>query len=126
MSNQNDNRSFIDTINPTVIALSATAIHHSLSARTTGEFKVQPKFCLGGGAQCKCDTTNINHMVHNACTDVFSCLDEDFHTSSTEIQAKKIDNIHCMIRQRIHSSGTDPAIVQPHNHQGSFDEDCLD
>jgi len=31
-----------------------------------------------------------------------------------------------MIRRRIHSTGTDPARAQPHNDQGSFDEDFLD
>jgi len=31
-----------------------------------------------------------------------------------------------MIRQRIHSTGTDPAMAQPNNNQGSFDEDFLD
>jgi hypothetical protein len=31
-----------------------------------------------------------------------------------------------MIHRRIHSTGTDPVIAQPHNDQGSFDEDFLD
>jgi len=39
---------------------------------------------------------------------------------------KKIDNIRSMIRWRIHSTGMDPAMAQPHNNQGSFDEDFLD
>jgi len=116
----------IDKINPTFVALTATAIHHCLSAWTTGEFKVPPEFGPGGGAQCKCDTTNVNHAVNNACTDVFRHLDADFRSSSPEVQAKKIDNICSMIRRRIHSTGTDPAMAQPHNDQGSFDEDFLD
>jgi hypothetical protein len=119
-------RSLIDKINPTFIALTATAIHHCLSAWKTGEFRVPPQFGPGGGAQRKCDTRNINHAVNNACTDVFRRLDADFRSSSPEVQAKKIDNIRSMIRRRIHSTGTDPAMAQPHNDQGSFDEDFLD
>ena len=119
-------RSLIDKINPTFIALTATAIHHCLSAWKTGEFRVPPEFGPGGGAQRKCDTRNINHAVNNVCTDVFRRLDADFRSSSPEVQAKKIDNIRSMIRRRIHSTGTDPAMAQPHNDQGSFDEDFLD
>jgi hypothetical protein len=119
-------RSLIDKINPTFIALTATAIHHCLSAWKTGEFRVPPEFGPGGGAQRKCDTRNINHAVNNACTDVFRRLDADFRSSSPEVQAKKIDNIRSMICRRIHSTGTDPAMAQPHNDQGSFDEDFLD
>jgi len=37
-----------------------------------------------------------------------------------------IDDIHSMIRQRIHSTGTDPARAQPHNDQGSVEEDFFD
>jgi hypothetical protein len=119
-------RSLIDKINPTFIALTATAIHHCLSAWKTGEFRVPPEFGPGGGAQRKCDTRNIDHAVNNACADVFRRLDADFRSSSPEVQAKKIDNIRSMIRRRIHSTGTDPAMAQPHNDQGSFDEDFLD
>jgi len=119
-------RSLIDKINPTFIALTATAIHHCLSAWKTGELRVPPEFGPGGGAKRKCDTRHINHAVNNACTDVFCRLDADFRSSSPEVQAKKIDNIRSMIRRRIHSTGTDPAMAQPHNDQGSFDEDFLD
>jgi hypothetical protein len=73
-----------------------------------------------------CDTRNINHLVNNACTDVFGHLDADFRSSTPQVQAKKIDNIRRMIRRRIHSTGTGPAMAQPHNNLGSFDEDFLD
>jgi len=116
-------RSLIDKINRIFIALTTTAIHHCLSAWKIGEFRVPPEFGPGGGAQCKCDARNINHTVNNACTDVFRRLDADFGSSSPEVPAKKIDNIRCMIHQRIHLSGTNPAMAQPHNDQGSFDED---
>jgi len=119
-------RSLIDKINPTFIALTATAIHHCLSAWKTGEFRVPPEFGPGGGAQRMCDTRNIHHAVINGCTDVFRRLDTDFRSSSPEVQAKNIDNIRSMIRWRIHSTGTDPAMAQPHHDQGSFDEDFLD
>jgi len=119
-------RSLIDKINPTFIALTATAIHHCLSAWKRGEFRVPPEFGPGGGAQHKCDTRNINHAVNNACTDVFRRLDADFRSSSPEVQAKRIDNIRSMICRRILSTGTDPAMAQPHNDQGSFDENLLD
>jgi len=116
----------IDKFNPTFIALTAIAIHHCLSAWKTGEFRVLPEFGPGGGAQPNCDTINIDQAVNNACRDVFRRLDADFHSSSPEVQVKRRDNIRSMIRRRIHSTGTDPAMAQPHNHQGSFDEDFLD
>jgi len=119
-------RSLLDEINPTFIALTATAIHHCPSAWKTGKFRVPPEFGPGGGVQRKCDTGNINRVVNNACTDLFRRLDADFRSSSPEVQAKKIDNIRSMIRRRIHSTGTDPVMAQPHNDQGSFDEDFLD
>jgi hypothetical protein len=50
----------------------------------------------------------------------------DFSSSSPAVQAKTIDNIRSMICQRIHSTGTDPVMAQPHNNQGSFHEDFLD
>jgi hypothetical protein len=118
--------SWIDKINSTFIALTATAIHNCLSAWTTGEFRVLPEFGPGGGGQRKCDTRNINHAVNHACTDVFVRFDADFRSASPEVQPKKIDNICSMILRRIHSTGTDPAMAQPHNDQGSFNEDFLD
>jgi len=83
-------------------------------------------FRPGCGSQCKRNSRNIDHAVNNACTDVYCCFAMDFHSSSPEIQAKKIDNIRSMICQRINSSCTDPPITQPHNDQGSFDEDFID
>ena len=64
----------------------------------------------------------MKHAVNNACTDVFCCCNADFYSSSPVVQATKIDNIPSKIRQRIHSTGMDPAMAQPHNNQGSFDE----
>ena len=121
-----NDRPLIDKINPTLIALIVMAIHHCLSAWKTGEFKVLSEFGPGGGAQRKCNTRSNNHMVDTACTDVYHHLNVDFCSSLPEVQAKKIDNICSMIHQRIHSTGMDPAIAQPHNDQGSFDENFLD
>jgi hypothetical protein len=73
-------------------------------------------------AQCKCDTTKINHTSSNACTDVFRRPEADFRAFSPEVQARKIDNINSLIYQRIRSTGTYPAMTQPHNDQGSVDE----
>jgi len=78
-------RSLIDKINPTFIAVTATAIHHCLSAWKSGKFSVPPEFGPEGGAQHKCDKRNINLMVNNACTDVFHRLDADFRSSSPEV-----------------------------------------
>ena len=119
-------RSLIDKINLTFIALTATAIHHCLSAWKSGEFRVPPVFGPGGGAQRKCDRRKINHAVNNACRDVFCHLNTDFHSSSSEVEAKKLVNIHSMIRRQIHSTGMDPAMAQPHSHQGSVNENFLD
>jgi hypothetical protein len=82
-------RSLIDKINPTFIALTATAIHECVSTWKTGEFRVPPEFGPGGGAEGKCDTRNINDTVNNASTDVFRHLDADFCSSSPEVQAKR-------------------------------------
>jgi len=102
------------------------AIHHCLSPWKIGELRVLPEFGPGGGAQRKFDTRIINHVVDDGCTAVFRRLDADFCSSSSEVQGKKIDNIRRMIRRRIHSTATDPAIAQAHDDQGSFDEDYLD
>jgi len=115
-------KSLIDLINQTFIARTTTANHHCLWALKTGEFSTPPECDPGGGGQCKCDTRNIDHAVNDAYTDVFHCLDADFHSSSPEVQHKKIDNMRSMIRPRIHSTGMAPAMAQPHNDQGSFDE----
>jgi len=119
-------RSLIDTINPIFIALTATAIHHCLSAWKTAKFRVLPDFGPGGAAQHKCNTRNINHGVNNECTDVFPHLDADFRYSMPEVQAKMMDNISSMIRRRIHSTGSDPEMAQPQNDQGSIDEHFLE
>jgi hypothetical protein len=63
--------------------------------------------------------------VNTACTDVVHRLDADFCSSSQELQSNKIDNFCNIIRQRIHTTGTDPAMTQPHNGQGSFNENYL-
>jgi hypothetical protein len=112
----------IDTINPTFIARTATAIHHCLSAWNTGQFRLPPEFGPGGGAQRQRDTRNINHAVNSACTDGLCPLDADFRSSSPEVPATKIGDIRSIIRHRIHSAGTGPAIAQPHNNQGSSDK----
>jgi hypothetical protein len=65
-------------------------------------------------------------VVNNPCTDVFCHLDADFHSSSPQVQAKKTDNIRTMICPRIHSTGTDPPMAEPHNDQSSFDADFSD
>jgi len=119
-------RSLIDKINPTFIALTATAIHRCLAAWTPGRFSVLPEFGRAGGAQRECDTWTINHTFINACTDVFRHLDIDFCSSSPQVQAKEIDNIRSMMCQSIHSTSTDPAMVQPYNNQGRNHVDFLD
>jgi len=90
--------SLFDELNPTFIALTTTAIHHCLAAWITGVYRIPPEFGLGGGAHCKCNIRNINQAFNNACTDVFHHLNTDFHSSSPEVQAKKIDNTCSMIR----------------------------
>jgi len=103
-----------------------TAIHHCLSAKKTGKFRVLPEFGPEGGAQRKCNTRNINHVVYNSYKDELCSLNTDFRFSSPEVQSKEIDNICSGISQRMHSTGTGPAMAQPGNNQGSFDEELLD
>jgi hypothetical protein len=119
-------RSLIDKINLTFIAFTPTAIHQFLSPWKPGMFRVPPAFGPGGGAQRKCNTRNITHAVNNAGADVFRRLNADFRSSSPEVQGKRIRSIRSMICRRIHSTGTDPAMAQPHHDQGSFDADFLD
>jgi len=119
-------KSFNDTISPTFIALNVMAIHHCLSAWRRSKFRVPLEFGPGGGAQCKCNTRNIYHMDNHACNNEACCLDADFHSSLPEAEARKRDNIRSMIRQTIHPNATDPALGQPPNDMGSFDEDFLD
>jgi len=118
--------SSIDTINPTFTTLTAKAVHHCLSAWKTGKFRVPPEFGPGGGAQPNCNTKNVNLAVNTACPDVFRRCDEDFRPFSPEVQGKKIDTICSMIHPKIHATGIDPAMAQPHNDEGSFDEDFHD
>jgi len=64
---------------------------------------------------------------HSARTELFLAdVKEDFCSSSPDVQANIIDNIHSMIGRRIHSTCTEPAMAQHHNNQGSFDEVFLD
>jgi len=119
-------RSLIDKIYPTFIALTVTAIHHCLLAWKTDQFSVPPEFSQGGAAQHKCDTRTINQMVDHTCTDVFRLLNMDFHSSSLEVQAKMIGNISNLFRQWIHSTAPDPVMTQPHHNQGSLDGDFFD
>jgi len=79
-------RSSIEKMNPSYIALTVTAIHHCLLAWKTGKIMVQPEFGLGGWAQHKCNSRDFNHKVHNACTDVFHHLDADCRSSLPDDQ----------------------------------------
>jgi len=119
-------RPLIDEINPTFIALTAMVMHHYLLAWNAGEFSVLPEFAPGGSAQYKCDTSNIDHMVNPACTDGFGCLNTDFHSSSPEVQASKIDNIHRIICQRIDMNSPEPVTAELHNDRDSIHENSLD
>jgi hypothetical protein len=112
-----NDRSLIDKINPIFIALTATAIHHCLSAWKIVEFRVPPEFGPGGGAQRKWDTRNINHAGNNACTDVFRRLDAEVRSFTPDVQANNMNNIRSMIRQRIHATGINPAKAHPDYNQ---------
>jgi hypothetical protein len=68
----------------------------------------------------------MNHAVINAYPDVFHRLGINMLYSYPEDQARKIDNITTMIRQRIHSTDMDQAMSQHNHDQGSVDEDILE
>jgi len=119
-------QSFIHKVNLTFITHSMTTSRHQLSAWKTGECRVPPDFGRGGVEQCHWDTTNSNRARKNAFTDVFRGLDTDFCSFFPEVQGKKIDNICGMTRRTLHSTGTDPAMAQPPDHQGSLDEHFLE
>jgi len=63
--------------------------------------------------------------VDNAYADVLSCPNAEFHSSLPDAQSKMIINIGSMIHRRILSTGTHPAMAQPHNDQGSNEEHFL-
>jgi hypothetical protein len=113
----------LDKINPIFIALTTTSIHHCLLAWKSGEFRVSPEFSPGGAAQHNWVTRNVNDKVNNACKDVFHRLNMEFCSSSPHDQAKQLGNIGSMVRHRIHSTGTEHVMAQPHHNQGSIDED---
>jgi len=69
---------------------------------------------------------DVNHTINNACTDVFHYLGADSHSSSPEVEDIKIDTLRSKICGRIHLTGTDPLMAQPHNEQCRFDENFLD
>jgi len=102
------------------------AIYNCLSVSKTGKFRVLPQFGPGGETYHKCNTRTINHTVDNSCTDVFCHLGQDSCSSLPEVQAKMKDNIYSTIRRRIHPTGTDPPMAQPHCFQGSIEEDIAD
>ena len=81
----------------------------------TADFRVPTEVGPGGGAKCNCDTTNINHMLNNGCTDEICRLDLDLCSSLPCVHGEKVGNIRSMIHGRIHSTGMDPAMAQPHN-----------
>jgi hypothetical protein len=68
------------------IVLSLNAIHHFLSASTPNNSMVLPEFGAVGKAQYMFDTRNIYHIVNNACTDAFGCLNADCFTSLPEVE----------------------------------------
>jgi len=117
--------SLIDIINLIFISLTAPTIHHCLSVYKPGEFTLPPEIGLGGGAQHKYNTRVINHLEMDECGDVFHLLNVNFHSSSPELQANKTDNIRSIIHQRIHSTGIDPVLSQPHHTQGRIDVEFL-
>jgi len=100
-------RSCIQKINPSFIAITLMGISYCLSALKSGEFWVPGEFGPGGGAHRKWDTKNINDAVIYAYTDVFRSLDADFCFSLPENEEKKIDFVYSMICRRI-----------PHNWYG--------
>jgi hypothetical protein len=67
-----------------------------------------------------------NLGVNTACTEQLHHLDRDFCFSSPDFHTMKIGNIHLVSHRTIHSTGTDPAISQPHKDPGSCDENFLD
>jgi len=115
-----------DKIHLTFITLTVTAIHYCLLAWKISEFWVPPDSGTGARAKCKCDTGNITHVVDDACQDVCPRLNLIFRQSSPLVQAKPIYSVRSMIRRRIHSTGTGPAMLQPQNDQDSVHEDFLD
>jgi len=118
--------SSIDKINVTFIAHTVMAIYNCLMASQIAKFRVLPEIGPGGGTKRKCDTWTKDHVVNSAFKKQFLHLDRDFCSSLPNLHAKKIDNIHHISRPTIDSTGTDQAMAQRHNDQGSCDENFPD
>jgi len=118
--------SLIGKINPTFVTLTVTAMHLCRSAWNTGKVRIPPECSPGGGAQHRCNSSNIDHTVNDPGTDVVRHLNSDFSSSSPLIKDKMIDNIHRIIPRGIHHTSLDPVMAQPHNDHSSIDDDFLD
>jgi hypothetical protein len=118
--------SFLNGINPIFITLTVMTIQHCKSAWKPDKIRVTHALHPGGGGQRKCDTRNINYTVKNASQDIIHSPNADFPASSPVFQAKKIGNICSVRHTMIRYAGTDPALGQLHNDQGSYDENFLD
>jgi len=118
--------SMIDKFKPKFIALTMITLHNCLWAWKRGEFRVLLVLGSEGGAQPESGTRNINHMLNNGCTDVFRCLRENFCFSLLQDEADNIETMCNIIYQRIHSTGIDRIKWQPHNYQGSMNNNCFD
>jgi len=113
-------------MNPILIALTVMAMHHCLSVWKTGEFLIPPKIGLEGNAKLKSKTKNTNYAVNDVSTDVFRNHNMHCLSLPLKVEVKEVKNICSSIGPRIHSTGTDPAMAQPYNNLGSFNEDFFD
>jgi hypothetical protein len=118
--------SWIDNIQQRFILLTVTSIYHGMSVWNAVKFWVPPEFGSGDGAQHTYVSRNIHHKVRNAYTDVFHRLSADYHSFSAEFQAERIDIIYSTMYRRIYPTGTDTAMAQSNNNEGSIDKGFLD
>jgi hypothetical protein len=115
----------IRMINPAFVILAATALWHALSAYKTGTYIPPRDFSPTSPAAC---------MYHFNCTSesntrlavAFKRLEDDFLSSSAEVQAKKISNIQVAIRTKWKECGRgDDIPIIGWNDQADHDEDFL-
>jgi hypothetical protein len=90
-------QSLIDMFNPGNHCPHRDGYPQSSVGHCTGEFIVPWQFGPAGGAQRKCETRIINHMVKNACTEGLYGRNADFCSSSKNIQSKQTHAIHTML-----------------------------
>jgi hypothetical protein len=118
-------RSLANAVSLIFFALTVMAMHHCLSAWKIGEFLIPPDIGLGCDAELESETKNTSYAMNNLCPVVFGHHNMHCLSLPPKVEVAEVNNIRSLIHLRIHSTGTDPAMVQPHENLGSIHENLF-